>query len=394
MSDLLLQAVTEPKAAVSAEWWKWAYSFPDTQGNNPFSGIGDPGAGQIFSPFFFLAGSTSSDPVTRTVEIPVNQGFNYVFAPLINTEWDVDQFNQFYGIPVKLIKNEQVQQFAAAFADTAQDLFIRLGAGKAEIIPEPPDYQQARGPFTYQAAAGNVFGVNAGFHKKAFADGFYVALDLSALPPEPTAINFGGAFAFDNLVVPKKNHPLFPAYQDVKANYGTFSQNITYNISFDLNEIAGTNSQDVLTGTNGWDNISGLNGKDYIVGLEGNDVLRGGNGADTLIGTNPSASCPGYSEIDILYGGNGPDTFVLGDVENVYYTGNGLKDYALIKDLRTEDTIQLKGNPESYELSELYSLGGKSGTSIFFTGTGTSELIGFVEGVTGLSLASNLFEFN
>ena len=69
----------------------------------------------------------------------------------------------------------------------------------------------------------------------------------------------------------------------------------------------------------------------------------------------------------------------------------GLQDYALIKDFNTQDTIQLHGNRRSYELSETYSLGGKSGTSIFLKDT--SELIGFVEGVTGLYLASNDFSF-
>ena len=109
------------------------------------------------------------------------------------------------------------------------------------------------------------------------------------------------------------------------------------------------------------------------------------------------SSSPGAGEIDILTGGNGRDTFVLGDINKAYYDdGNpntqGLLDYALITDFSNEDIIQLNGKANHYLLDETYSLGGSAGTAIFYKDT-VNELIGFVEGVTGLNLKSNDFSF-
>ena len=145
--------------------------------------------------------------------------------------------------------------------------------------------------------------------------------------------------------------------------------------------------------------------------IEGGSVRFGWNDLPNIPPSiiEPDSSVPGYfveysgsiisksPEIDILTGGKGSDTFVLGDINNIYYDdGNpntqGLLDYALITDFSNEDIIQLNGKANKYLLDETYSLGGSAGTAIFYKDT-INELIGFVEGVTGLNLKSNDFSF-
>ncbi|BAZ85506.1 hypothetical protein NIES806_17090 [Dolichospermum compactum NIES-806] len=82
---------------------------------------------------------------------------------------------------------------------------------------------------------------------------------------------------------------------------------------------------------------------------------------------------------------------MLGDAHDIYYVGKGLKDYAIIEDFQNKDQIQLHGNSNQYELNTKYTLGSNNGTAIFLHGT--HELIGFVQGVTDISLTSNDFSY-
>lgn len=265
-----------------------------------------------------------------------------------------------------LITETSAREDLADLINTINELHVSIDGVS---IPNVFDYrQQSDQPFFYNLPVNNVYGLKFKSEKGTFggvvADGYWMG--IGNLSPENHVIKFGGSLP-------------------------DFKLDITYNISFELNPIVGTNRRDYITGTNGWDEIKGLNDNDYIVGLEGNDVLYGGDGNDTLIGVNPHTYHPGVGEIDILVGGNGSDTFVLGNKHNVFYAEKELQDYAIIRDFQTEDKIQLHGNSWIYELDKTYSLGGKSGTSIFVKDT--YELIGFVEGVTNLNLASNDFNF-
>jgi Ca2+-binding RTX toxin-like protein len=56
----------------------------------------------------------------------------------------------------------------------------------------------------------------------------------------------------------------------------------TSNIRSDIENIIGTNSDDVLTGSTGGNRISGLAGRDVLDGGSGPDVLDGGPGVDTV----------------------------------------------------------------------------------------------------------------
>ncbi|MEM6451677.1 MAG: NF038122 family metalloprotease, partial [Cyanobacteria bacterium P01_D01_bin.105] len=125
---------------------------------------------------------------------------------------------------------------------------------------------------------------------------------------------------------------------------------------------------------------NGTAGNDVMVGGIGNDMLYGEAGDDILNGTSSAAG--GISERDIMTGGNGADTFILGDSNRAYYLGEGLQDYALIKDFATAegDRLQLHGSTGSYtqqqQGSDLY---------LYYQGT-TSDLVAIFENSTTLDL--------
>lgn len=393
-SDLILSSIVPPSRSISGRsqeqwsvnWWRYIYRLPADENHPSLDSTGEKAdTGQSPPLFYFVGTFNESGRVTRQVRLEPQQGYQSLFMPLVNVQFDSAQLPD--------LNPEQIRGVTQAVADTALrsrggELFAALdGAALGNL----ESYRQTSSVFQYSLVENNLLGLYAGLVTHSFADGFYIGIDLAALPPEQHAIEFGGVVNLESLDIP--DNLRLEDLENTFQSFGQIRQDITYQISFDLNEIQGTNSRvgEDIRGTQGWDEISGLNGKDYIVAREGNDVLRGGNGVDTLIGTNPYECHPGSGEIDIFYGGNGADTFVLGEYRKVYYTGHGLQDYALIKDFSTEDTIQLQGKSSQYELGENYSLGSQSGTGIFLTQT--SELIGFVEGVTGLNLDNHNFSF-
>lgn len=393
--DLVNSSVLRPQKRVngvtqtelSTRWWQYVYNIPAP--HNPFSydENNDPHREKSeinqAPPVFNLVGTLgTSNPVVRTVEIKPNQGYQYIFFPLINSEWD--------RLFPEGASDKQLQGLAKAVGDTALaknggNLFLKIDD---IAIKDLENYRQTSDKFIYNLPDNNIAGQPSQIIDNAFSDGFYTTIQLSALSPEDHTIKFGGTFNLNNLDIPN-NLGLEDVEIILKEAYpdGRFSQDITYNISFELNPVNGTKKQDNLFGTQGWDKINGRAGDDHLYGLEGNDDIYGGRGSDILVGVNPSSANPGRGEIDILNGGLGQDTFVLGDKQNVFYRGNRLEDYAIIRDFTSQDTIQLHGNRRLYELNENYYLGGKEGTAIFLRNN--SELIGFVENVDNLNLANS-----
>lgn len=123
-----------------------------------------------------------------------------------------------------------------------------------------------------------------------------------------------------------------------------------------------------------------------------------GKGNDILTGIDLNATYPGVGEFDTLTGGNGKDKFILGERNKSYYNdGNnatlGAGDYALITDFDSkQDVIQLHGVASSYVLGKS-PVGLPVGTAIFQKTPGQDELIGIVQGDSGLSFGSNYFDF-
>ncbi|MEA5578700.1 hypothetical protein [Anabaena sp. UHCC 0451] len=378
---------------LSVKWWQYVYNIPTPDNPFFFDENNDRQGGKAqtnqIPPVFYAVGKFGesvdipSDEIIRNVKLAPNQGYEYFFIPLINNQWDNVQLPGF--------SDRQIKGLTQAVADTA----LERNGGNLSLFIDDVEiqglerYRQQSQKFFYNLPNDNILGLDSQIVRNAYADGFHATIKLAALSPESHTFEFGGTFNLRNLDIPD-NLNLEDLEEEFKSAEEV-SQNITYNISFDLNPIRGTNINDSLFGTSGWDKINGRAGDDYIVGLEGNDDIYGGRGNDILVGVNPFTNKPGKGEIDILNGGVGQDTFVLGNEQNVFYRGNRLEDYAIIRDFNTEDKIQLYGNRRLYELDTNYSLGNKEGTAIFLRNT--TELIGFVENVTNLNLVTNDFSF-
>ena len=134
---------------------------------------------------------------------------------------------------------------------------------------------------------------------------------------------------------------------------------------------------------------------DTIYGGLGDDALYGGSGDDLLNGIGSNL---GLGEIDYLSGGTGSDRFVLGTSNYIAYDDgnsatNGNTDYATIADFNASegDVIELQGTSSNY----LLVVSGAN-TQIFIDKPGTEpdELIGIINGQTGLSLSSNSFVYD
>jgi serralysin len=165
------------------------------------------------------------------------------------------------------------------------------------------------------------------------------------------------------------------------------------------NTINGTANSETLTGTAANETLNGFAGNDTLRAGAGNDTLLGGADNDILIGINTSSTTPGRNEVDILNGGSGRDRFVLGNTTRIFYddgvvANGGNADYALIQDfkLTESDQIQLRGTASNYVLGAAPS-GLAAGTGIFLKTSGANELIGIIQGISGLSLTSSAFRY-
>ncbi|NET29941.1 CAP domain-containing protein [Okeania sp. SIO1I7] len=154
--------------------------------------------------------------------------------------------------------------------------------------------------------------------------------------------------------------------------------------------LTGRKGDDLLNGDSGNDEINGGSGNDILNGGSGNDILNGGRGMDTLTGVDITSAQPGYNEIDILRGNADADLFILGDSSQVYYTGNGINDYARIDTFNSGqgDRIQLSGSIGDYTLGEDVS-GLPGGTAIY----NNDDLVGIVKNVRNMDLNSSDFSF-
>ncbi len=79
-----------------------------------------------------------------------------------------------------------------------------------------------------------------------------------------------------------------------------------------VENVTGSNFNDIITGTTGANTINGGDGDDTINGDAGADTLNGGNGADTIDGGADNDTIDGGAGNDIINGGSGDDSIVGG----------------------------------------------------------------------------------
>ncbi len=134
-----------------------------------------------------------------------------------------------------------------------------------------------------------------------------------------------------------------------------------------------------------------------VAEIVGNDIVIATAAGGPLWAVDRGAANPGRGEIDVLRGAAVADVFLLGDEDGRFYddgdsTTAGLDDYALVWDFQSgADQMQLAGSPADYVLGTT-SGSLPSGTSIYaFEASGPNELIGVVNDVYGLQLASDDF---
>ncbi|MCY7332527.1 MAG: pre-peptidase C-terminal domain-containing protein [Pseudanabaena sp. CAN_BIN31] len=138
------------------------------------------------------------------------------------------------------------------------------------------------------------------------------------------------------------------------------------------------------------EDVVGSRGNDIIYGSAANNFLNGNLGNDIL-----DAFGFGTSERDTLFGGVGNDIFVLGDVNNTYYSRSGSGDFATISDFRVgEDNIQLRRLSNSF-VSSSQAYGYKLTTvgNNIEVRLDNNELIAIINGIKSLSLGSSAFKF-
>ena len=91
----------------------------------------------------------------------------------------------------------------------------------------------------------------------------------------------------------------------------------------DVENLYGSQFDDVLTGDAGNNLLVGLNGNDTLNGAAGNDRLIGGDGDDTLNGDDGNDLLLGGTGVDTMDGGAGNDRLFGGDGDDVLNGGDG-----------------------------------------------------------------------
>ena len=160
----------------SAEWWKWALSFPD--GMNPvqdetgkFCDLGQSGR------VWFLAG-TFGGSVERSCTIPAGKA---IFYPIINTTW-VDEPGD------EIFTDEEVRWVLANLTgagDNACQMSSTLDTYSTPNLGELPAPISARlrpavrsqsPKFSFNFSADNVIGLPVGVNDRLIAEGYWVML--------------------------------------------------------------------------------------------------------------------------------------------------------------------------------------------------------------------------
>lgn len=141
-----------------------------------------------------------------------------------------------------------------------------------------------------------------------------------------------------------------------------------------VNEISGTEADDLLDGTNAPDLSNGLGGNDTLSGFDGNDTLLGGAGDDLAYSGIGNDSLSGGIGADTLYGAAGNDTLDGGDGGDLLGAGAG--DDSMSGAAGNDALWTAAGNDTAEGGSGSDTLGGAGGNDSLSGGDGDDEMWG------------------
>jgi hypothetical protein len=158
--------------ALTAEWWQWALSIPnsvnpvtDTSGDQCMVGQRDP--------IWLLAGSFGDTPVTRTCSVPDDTSF---FFPVINNV----QFDSpnYCGQDSQSIPLKQLRKNVASFIDDAYAISVQVD----KRFIRKDSIKRVQSPVFWTALpADNLFGGGTsgpvGIYSPSVSDGYWVVLN-------------------------------------------------------------------------------------------------------------------------------------------------------------------------------------------------------------------------
>ena len=179
-------------------WWRWAYSLPGGEDQNP---VQDPtgdlaGLGQS-GPVWFLAGSFG-ETVTRTVTLPPGKT---LFFPIINTVWV--NLPDYGDDPWSDEQRDFAREVIAPFIDGAFNLSCQIDGVEVMNIENYRCTTQDGDEYMITFPEDNLWGLPPGVYGPSVDDGIY--LMVAPLPPGQHTIRFtaetfdfwGNPFALD-----------------------------------------------------------------------------------------------------------------------------------------------------------------------------------------------------
>lgn len=178
----------------SGAWWRWAYSFPAGEDQNP---VQDPtgalaGLGQS-GPVWFLAGSFGQT-VTRTATVPAGKA---LFFPIINTGWI--NIPELGDDPWSDDQRAYAKAFIAPFIDNAFNLSCTIDDVEVADIASYRSVTPDGAEYMVTFPENGLWGLPAGDYGPTVDDGIY--LMVAPLRPGQHTIHFTaasqGSFAGD-----------------------------------------------------------------------------------------------------------------------------------------------------------------------------------------------------
>ena len=134
---------------------------------------------------------------------------------------------------------------------------------------------------------------------------------------------------------------------DLDAGMASFGDGTSDTIT-GIEELYGTEYNDVIHGSSGDDRIQGRGGEDEIYGRGGNDDLRSVDGVALIDGGEGNDTVTGWTGNDELYGGAGSDTVDGGEGDDTLYGGAG-RDWLYGRDGADTFVFEASDNFDSYD---------------------------------------------